>query len=181
MSRKHLPVVHADEVYEKNYATRKAIADAERAELDAAIAACGQDADEYGRHTIRDKLGLEQERVIYCCRRGGGRWDPPAPNLDDIRILHREAEVVTSGGVKYTARAITIESTRFVEHPVTRFPFRYDVSTVRLTADYRPHTPERMKAAAEARHAKALAEQEQEDARRAEIERAQLKLFEGTP
>lgn len=69
----HIPRVHADEVYEANYAMRKRIADESARELAEAITACGPGAEDYGRHHIHDKLGLEATRVIYC-RRDGGVW-----------------------------------------------------------------------------------------------------------
>jgi hypothetical protein len=176
-AKKHLPVVQADERYEANYAARKAIADAQRAELDAAIAACGPGADVYGRHRIHDKLG-EAARVIYCCRRDGGVWTPPAPPCDDV-IFAESVLVTTPSGVKYTTRAVTIPEGPFAEHAVTRLPRRYEVSTVALTAEYRPRTPEQMKAAAEARRTKAIAELEAEAAEeRARAAAApQLQLF----
>lgn len=161
--RKHLPVVQADERYVANYAARKAIADASRAELDAAIAACGDGAEQYGTHRVHDKLGIEPGRVIYCCRRDGTSWDPPAPDLVDARIRQRVAALVTPSGVKYEGHAVTIEkASQYHPYPVTHFLFRFDVSTVGLSDDYRPRTAEQLKAAAEARRAKALAEQQAE-------------------
>jgi hypothetical protein len=162
-ARKHLPVVQADERYEANYAARKAIADAARAELDAAIAACGGGAERYGTHRIHDKLGLEPARVIYCCRRDDGPWEPPAPDLLDTRIRQRVAILITPSGVKYEGHAVTIEkASPYHPYPVTHFLFRYDVSTVGLSDDYRPRTPEQLKAAAEQRRAKAVAKEQAE-------------------
>lgn len=177
--RKHLPVVQSDAVYEKNAAIRKEIADADRAELDAAITACGEGADAYGKHTIFDKLGLEPDRIIYCCRRDGGDWTPPMPDIAGVRILRQSAQVTTRGGVRYQANALTIENTRFAPDPVTRFPYRYDTGTVALTADYRPRTAEQLRAAAEARRTKALAEEEErlEEERRRKAAAPQLALF----
>lgn len=160
---KRLPVVQSDAVYEQNYAVRKAIADAQRAAMESAIAACGPDADVYGSHVIHDKLGIEPTRVIYCCRRDGGAWSPPAPAFEDV-VFAESSVFTTPSGVKYTSRAVTIPEGRFAEHAVTRLPRRYEVSTVPLSDEYRPRTPAQMKAAAEARRAKALAELEAEQA-----------------
>jgi hypothetical protein len=171
--RKHLPIVHSDAVYEQNYAIRRAIVDERLAEIEAAVAACGPGAEQYGQHSVHDKLGIEPERVIYCCKRDGGDWQPPPPDLTDVRILRRSAVLVTRGGVKYQGSAVTIEkASRFIPDPVTHFLFRYDVATVALVDDYRPRTPEQMKAAAEKRRDKALAEQEAEAA----AERAKAEL-----
>lgn len=180
--RVHLPVVQRDEVYETNYATRRAMVDEDLAHIKAAIAACGSGGDEYGRHIVHDKLGIKSERTIYC-RRDDGVWSPPAPECDhapgrcddecvEARILRETAEVATPGGVRYTTRAVTIPEGRFAECAVTRFPRRYEVSTARFPmASYKPRTAEQLKAAAAARRSKALLKQ-------SEIERAEREAEE---
>lgn len=168
--RIRLPVVQPDRVYEANYATRKQIADASAAELAAAIEACGEGADSYGRHLVHDKLGLEPTRVIYC-RRDGGVWTPPAPEAED-RIFAEVVDVTTPSGVKYTTRAVTVPVGMFAEFAVTHLPRRYEVSTATIDASYKPRKPEQTKAAAEARRAKAIAAQAELDAE-AEREKAE--------
>lgn len=180
LARKHLPVVHPDERYEANYAARKTLADEAAADLAAAIAACGPDAGEYGRHVVHDKLGLEPSRVIYC-RRDDGVWSPPSPECEE-RILKQSTFITTPGGMKYETRAVTVPEGRFAEHAVTHFIRRYEVSTAPLPfKGYKPQTPEQMKAAAERRRAKALAELEAEERAKHEADeerrRVQPSLF----
>lgn len=156
----HLPVVHPDERYEENYATRKRVADAARAELDAAIAACGPDAEAYCRWTVHDKLGLEPDRVFYGCRRPEHvGWKPDPPESDE-RIVQDVVMVVTPSGIKYETRSLTING-------VTHYPYRWGTS-FQAISEYRPQTPEQMKAAAERRRATAIAKVEaREEAERA--------------
>lgn len=168
-ARRRLPVVQSDAVYEANYAVRKAMVDEDVDHLEAAISACGAGADGYGRHIVHDKLGIEQPREIYA-RRDAGVWSPPQPGCEE-RIFAQSVEVTTSSGVKYTANAVTIPEGRFAEAAVTRFPRRYEVQTARFSmADYRPHTPEQMRAAAERRRAKVLAELEAAERARTQLE-----------
>lgn len=160
--KRSLPIVQPDAVYASNAAVRQAMVDETRAKLAAAIAACGEGADEYGEHSIHDKLGMEPERVIFCCKRDGGDWDPPMPDVVEVRVLRQHAEFITRGGVRYRSEAITIEHPSWAPDPVTRFHRRYEATTFAIRDDYRPRSAEQLKAAAEARRAKAAAEQEAE-------------------
>lgn len=150
---KRLPVVHPDERYQENYAVRKKLADEARAELDAAIAACGPGADAYCRWTMTDKLGREPDRVFYGCRRNGGTWEPRPPE-DNERIEQESVTLRTPYGTPYVISAVTIKGVKY-------YPFRWELGFSALS-DYRPKTAEQMKAAAEARRAKAIAENEAE-------------------
>lgn len=170
-ARKHLPVVQPDRVYESNYAMRKQIADAAARELAAAIDACGDGADSYGKHIVHDKLGVEATRSVYC-RRDDGVWSPPSPSCED-RIFKQSVVVTTPSGIRYETHAVTVPAGQFAEHAVTHLPRRYDVCTAIFSMDgYKPRTPEQMKAAAERRRAKAQAEAEAQEAKEAEQRRA---------
>jgi hypothetical protein len=176
--RRHLPVVQSDETYERNYAVRKELADEDARHLAAAIAECGDGADSYGMHVVRDKLGIEPLRTIYC-RRDDNTWSPPQPDCEE-RILRQSAWVTAQGGIRYEAHAVTIPAGRFAEVAETRFPRRYEASTVHFTlAGYKPHTPEQMKAAAEQRRAKAQAELDAKERAEAERRSWQLELAIG--
>lgn len=176
---KYIPRVHPDATYEANYTTRKQIAGESAREHAAAIAACGPGAAAYGRHIIHDKLGLEATRIIYC-RQDDGVWSPPPPACDE-RIFAQAVDVSTASGVRYTCHAVTIPEGRFAEHAVTHLPRRYDVATVPIDNSYRPRTPEQMKAAAEVRRDRALAQIAAEEAARDAARRAapQLELHLG--
>ncbi len=152
---RHLPVVQSDERYEENYAARKAIADKGRAEIEAAIAACGPGHGGYAKWIITDTAGVEPPRTVYCCwDEGGGGWKPKAFERGADEPPERWPD---------EARAIVVKGVKF-------YPLRYSVSFSAFS-EYSPQTPAQMKAAAESRRAKAIAKQEAED-RAAEEARA---------
>lgn len=164
-----VPNVHSDAHYEQNYATRRALADEARAELDAAIAACGPGAEAYCRWTMHDKLGIEPPRYFYGCRRSDrSGWHPKPPENHD-RVEQDVVTFVTDGGVKYVTGSAMIAGVKY-------YPFRYSMGFQALH-EYRPRTPDQMKAAAERRRDKALTQIADETAAKAEAAARQPSLF----
>lgn len=154
--RRHLPVVHPDERYQENYALRTRVADEARAELAAAIAACGPGAVGYCRWTLHDKLGIEPPRYFYGCRRPEHvGWQPRPPDSDE-RVTAEGVTFVTESGIRYPCSPLTIGG-------VTHYPYRWSLSFQAITA-YNPQTPDQMKAAAERRRAAAIAKRAAERA-----------------
>lgn len=176
-ARKHLPVVQPDRVYEENFAVRKQVADEAARELAAAIEACGPDAEAYCRWTQHDKLGIEPPRYFYGCRRDDGRGWQPEPPENNERVMQDVVTFVTASGIKYESHSLTING-------LTLYPYRWSTYFQALT-EYKPRTPEQMKAAAEQRRAKAIAEAEAEqrelDEKRREAAHRQPSLFGDEP
>ena len=93
----------------QRYEERKQIADEQRAELDAAIAACGPGALAYGVWVLRDVTGVLPEQRHYCCRREHGvGWEPKAPESDE-----RLTAATHSG---YQMNGMTVYPFRFSVH-----------------------------------------------------------------
>jgi hypothetical protein len=155
----------ADQRRIESYAHRRRIADDGLAELAKAVEACGPGATNYGVWVIADKLGLLPDRRVFCCRRPThAGWLPS----------HE-----TAGG---TDERIDDPARSFVVKGETSRPFRFTVGFQALV-EYRPHTPEQMRRAADARDAKRaaaeaakLAEDQAEEARRQAAAAMQLKL-----
>lgn len=165
-ARKHLPVVQPDEVYAENAALRRRIADEQRAELDAAIAAVGPDHERYCRWIEHDKLGLLPPRISYGYNDGSG-WQNEPP-FDGERVEQDVVTFVTEAGIKYDCHTTPIKGVKY-------YPFRWSLGFQALTS-YRPQSAEQLKAAAERRHAEATAKLEATEREEAERRARQPEL-----
>lgn len=120
----------------QRYEGRKQIADEQRSELDAAIAACGPGALAYGVWVIRDRTGVLPDERYYCCRRGDGAgWVPKAPHSDE--------------------RLTAATHKGYVMNGVTVYPFRFSVHFGALD-EYRPVPPEQLAERRARRHQRKL-------------------------
>ena len=64
-----VPKERTNEDFADSAATRQRIADEQAEMLAEAVRVCGPGATAYGRWEVKDRLGLEPDRIIYCCRR----------------------------------------------------------------------------------------------------------------
>lgn len=142
MTRKHLPVVQSDARYQETYAARKRLADEGRAHIEAAIAACGPGATAYAMRVIKDRTKALPDRVVYCCLRPEYTgWQP------DGRFPGHDERVGPEHDPGFEVKG--------VHYRLFRFSFSFQALT-----DYKPQTPDQMKAAASRRRDAAIAKLE---------------------
>ncbi len=131
----------SDESDEEGYRHRKQIADEMNEELKLAKEAVGE-AKQYGVHVIRDKMGIEPERRIYCCRYAGRiGWSPS----------------VEEAFPRWNER----QPNKFVDNPITgerSYYFRFELGTSSLDK-YNPLPPEELKKRRSSREAKKRAKE----------------------
>ena len=110
----------------KNYEARMEIASLQQELVDEAIRQCGPNATAYGVWVIRDKLKIEPEVRVYCCRRPEHvGWKPePPPELKLVRMTPDQHPGYDMNGQKF-------------------YPFRYDTGMQPLDV-MQPLPPEKL-------------------------------------